>query len=224
VSSGGIGSLERVGLLFELVFAFLLLPLIVCTMDGPPLWLGGRFVLWFAVAFLAWRMPPDARSRMLQRMRPTNRIPGGWVGPVVLFLLSLAVLSVAFQFLDVWSPPGAVALGGLPAALLVALVGTLFAVLPLEFLFRVYFPMRFPPLLGHRMIGVVLLSAFFFTWFHIPSLSPLVLVCALVLGTLLALMERAGWPFWGTLGLHGLAVWTWIMAPRLITEVFPWMA
>jgi len=222
VSSAGGSGLERIGLLFELVFGFLLLPLIVTTMDAPPLWLGGRFLLWFVVVFLVWRMPPDARSRMIQRMRPTRRIPGGWIGPVSLFLLSLGILAVVFQMIDVWTPPGNIAIGGLPAALLIAFLGTIFVVFPMEVLFRVYFPMRFHGLMGRRSAWVVLLSALLFAWLHIPSCSPDVLVCALVLGGLLALMERAGWPFWGTLALHGLAVWTWVMAPHLILEVLPW--
>lgn len=224
MTSGGISQLERVGLLFELAFAFLFLPMVVATMDTPPLWLGGRFVLWLALVFLIWRMPPDLRSRLYQRIRPRTGLPGGWVGPIVLFLLSLALVAQVCQMIGVWDPPSGIATGGLPAAMLMALVGTLFAVLPMEMLFRAYFPARFSPLVGHRTIAFALLAGFFFAWLHLPSLDPVVLFGAFTLGTLLALMERSGWPFWATLGFHGLAVWAWMMAPRLFTEVLPWTA
>lgn len=222
MTGGGLSKLERVGLLFELAFGFLFLPMVVATMDTPPLWLGGRFVLWFALIFLIWRLPSDHRSRLFQRVRPRAGLPGGWVGPIALFLLSLALLAQAWQMLEVWDPPSTIAAGGLPAAMLLALVGTLFAVLPLELLFRAYFPARFSPLVGHRMVAFAILAGFFFAWLHLPSLDPLVLAGAFTLGTLLALMERSGWPFWATLGFHGLAVWTWLMAPRLFLEVLPW--
>lgn len=215
--------LERLGQLFELAFGFLMLPLIVATMDHPPLWAGGRTLLWVGLGLLFVLQPPDVRSRLFQRMKPARGLPGGWIGPVVLYVLSLGGLVVVLQMLDVWAPPPSVGQGGIPAALLFALLGTLFAVLPMEILFRVYLPMRFRGLTSRRpSLCIQGLSTFLFAWFFVPTLSPSILVLALVLGGMLALMERAGWPFWGTLFAHGMAVWAWTVAPRLFTEVLPW--
>jgi hypothetical protein len=114
-------------------------------------------------------------------------------------------------------------MAGLPAVLLAGMLSTLFTVLPLELLFRAYFPTRFHSLFGRRQVWLALLSAFLFSWFHLPTLQPMLLLSTFVLGGLLALMERAGWPFWGILYVHGLAAWSWMMAPKLVLEVFPWV-
>jgi membrane protease YdiL (CAAX protease family) len=210
-----------VGQVLELVLAFLLLPLILCTMDAPP-WMGGRVLVWIGTLFLLARLPLDVRARLFQRLRPAASLPGGWIGPMALFLLSMGVLSMAYQLLGVWEPPQGLEMAGLPAVLLAGVLTTLFTVLPLELLFRAYFPTRFQGLFGRRQIWLALLSAFLFSWFHIPTLQPLLLLSTFVLGGLLALMERAGWPFWGILCVHALAAWSWMMAPKLVLEVFPW--
>lgn len=215
--------LERIGQLFELAFAFLLLPLVVATYDRPPIWLGGRILLWVGLAFLFALQPQDVRARMFQRMQPARNLPGGWSGPAILFILAMGGLALVLQMLGVWGPPIGVSAGGLPAALLVGILATLFTVLPLEVLFRIYLPMRFRSISARPSLGILLLSTFFFTWFHIPSLDPALLAWAFVLGGVLALMERAGWPFWGMLSIHGLAAWSWFVAPALFTEVVPWL-
>lgn len=217
----GADGLALVGQVLELVLAFLLLPLILCTMDAPP-WMGGRVLVWIGTLFLLARLPLDARSRLFQRLRPAASLPGGWIGPMALFLLAMGVLSMAYQILGVWEPPLGLQMAGLPAVLLAGVLSTLFTVLPLEILFRAYFPTRFQSLFGRRQAWMALLSAFLFSWFHIPTLQPLLLLSTFVLGGLLALMERAGWPFWGILCVHGLAAWSWMMAPKLVLEVFPW--
>ncbi|MCB9496241.1 MAG: CPBP family intramembrane metalloprotease [Fibrobacteria bacterium] len=222
--SGGPNTLDRVGMVLELLLGFLLLPLVVCTLDRPPLWMGGRILIWVALVFLVVRMPRDARARMHLRVRPTRALPGGWVGPIALFLLSVALLSLLLKMMGVWAPPPLLETGGMPAYLLLALLSTLFVVVPLELLFRVYVPMRFRGLIGKGTPGLVALSSLLFAWMHLPSFQPLVLVAALVLGFTLALMERAGWPFWGTLGLHGLALWAWTVSPALFQEAWPWTA
>jgi|GEM_PF-1300623 len=215
--------IERIGQLFELAFAFLLLPLIVTTMDRPPLWLGGRILLWVVLVLLFALQPQDVRARMFQRMQPARSLPGGWAGPTILFLLSLAGLAVVLQMLGIWAPPAGVSKGGLPAALLIGLLGTLFTVAPIEIIFRVYIPMRFRGISTRPSVCVLVISTFLFAWLHIPSLDPVLLLWALVLGGVLALMERAGWPFWGMLSVHGLAAWAWFVAPKLFTEVVPWV-
>lgn len=217
----GADGLALVGQVLELVLAFLLLPLILCTMDAPP-WMGGRILVWIGTLFLLARLPLDARTRLFQRLRPAASLPGGWIGPMALFLLSMGVLSMAYQILGVWEPPQGLEMAGMPAVLLAGVLSTLFTVLPLELLFRAYFPTRFQGLFGRRQVWMALLSAFLFSWFHIPTLQPLLLLSTFVLGGLLALMERAGWPFWGILCVHGLAAWSWMMAPKLVLEVFPW--
>jgi len=221
VTGGGAQRLEVLGQLLELVLGFLLLPLVLCTMDSPP-WMGGRVLVWVGTIFLLARLPLDVRARLLQRLRPAASLPGGWIGPMALFLLSMGMLSMGYQLLDVWNPPAGFGMAGLPAVLLAGVLSTLFTVLPLELLFRAYFPTRFQGLFGRRQAWLALLSAFLFAWFHVPSLSVQVLVSTFVLGGLLALMERAGWPFWVILWIHGLAAWSWWMAPRLVLEVFPW--
>ncbi len=218
----GSDRLELVGQFLELVLGFLLLPLVLCTMDSPP-WMGGRVLVWIGTLFLLARLPVDIRTRLMQRLRPAASLPGGWIGPMALFLLSMGVLSMVYQILGVWEPPQGLDMAGLPAVLLAGMLSTLFTVLPLELLFRAYFPTRFHSLFGRRQVWLALLSAFLFSWFHLPTLQPMLLLSTFVLGGLLALMERAGWPFWGILYVHGLAAWSWMMAPKLVLEVFPWV-
>lgn len=213
--------LETLGQLFELAFGFLMLPMVVATLDRPPSWFGGRVLLWATLGFLFLLRPHEVRSRLVQRMKPARTLPGGWIAPIALYLLAIAGLAVGFQMLDVWSPPVAIQVGGLPAALLAALLGTLFAVLPLEILFRVYLPSRFGTLTPRPSLCIVLLSSLLFAWCFVPTLSPPVMGGALVLGIALALMERAGWPFWVTLFVHGVAAWSWLVAPRLFLEALP---
>lgn len=215
--------LERLGQFFELSMGFLLLPLIVTTMDRPPMWFGGRTLLWASLGFLFMLQPREVRSRLIQRMRPARTIPGGWIGPIVAYVLLLSCLGVALQMTSLWNPPPAVLAGGLPAALLVAVLGMLFTVLPMEILFRVYFPTRFSTIANRPSIAIAVLSTILFAWFHIPTLEPVLIWFAFVLGGVLALMERAGWPFWSTLGIHGLSVWIWLVAPRVFTEAIPWL-
>lgn len=214
--------LALLGQLIELVLGFLLLPLIVTTMDHPPHWFGGRILVWMGLGLLFALQPSEMRSRMLQRMKVARNLPGGWIGPIALYVLTLGGLVVVLQILGLWAPPGVVHAGGVAGALLIALLGTLFVVLPLEMLFRVYVPMRFCTHVSHPTLWILLVSSFLFAWFHIPSLDPVVILFAFVLGGVLALMERAGWPFWGTLFVHGAVAWIWLVAPRLFTEVLPW--
>lgn len=214
--------LALLGQLIELLLGFMLLPLIVTTMDHPPHWFGGRILVWMGLGLLFVLQPAEVRSRMLQRMQVARSLPGGWIGPTVLYVLSLLGLGVVLQILGFWEPSAVIHAGGVAGALLVALLGTLFVVLPLEILFRVYVPMRFCTQVSHPTVWILLLSSFLFAWFHIPSLDPVLMFFAFVLGGVLALMERAGWPFWGTLFVHGAVVWTWTVAPRLFTEVLPW--
>lgn len=214
--------LVLLGQLIELVLGFLLLPLIVTTMDHPPLWIGGRTLLWLGLGLLLFLQPSEMRSRMFQRMKVARTLPGGWIGPIALYILSLGGLVVVLKIIGLWAPPGVIHAGGVPGALLVALLGTLFAVLPLEILFRVYIPMRFSTQVSHPTICILILSSLLFAWFHIPSLDPTLLFLMFILGSVLALMERAGWPFWGTLFVHGVVAWAWLVAPRLFTEVLPW--
>jgi membrane protease YdiL (CAAX protease family) len=214
--------LALLGQLIELLLGFLLLPLIVTTMDNPPHWFGGRILVWMGLGLLLVLQPVEVRSRMRQRMRIARNLPGGWIGPTVLYVLTLLGLVVVLQILGLWEPSAAIHAGGIAGVLLMGLLGTLFVVLPLEILFRVYVPMRFCTQVSHPTIWILLLSSFLFAWFHIPSLDPVLMFFALVLGGVLALMERAGWPFWGTLFVHGAVFWIWTVAPRLFTEVLPW--
>jgi len=62
-------SVKRNGALFEIVFVFLLLPVIVATMDRPPFHVGGKILLWLGLWFLIRRLPVDSRDRVLAAIR-----------------------------------------------------------------------------------------------------------------------------------------------------------
>jgi hypothetical protein len=65
--------------LFELGFVFLLLPLVVATMDRPPLHLGGLLLLWICALFLA-RSVEDIPPELARRWNRFRWWTPVWVG------------------------------------------------------------------------------------------------------------------------------------------------
>jgi len=132
-------SVKRNGDLFEIVFAFLLLPVMVATMDHPPFHLGGKVLLWVGTWFLIRRMPVSSRERVLAGVQVLAK-------PLILlvFLAALAITGALLaQFsglprFQILSPSHRWISGALllPAFALVAS-------LPLSVLVWAYLPVRF---------------------------------------------------------------------------------
>lgn len=191
-------TIQQKGNLFELGFAFGVIPLVVSTM-GDPLMLGGRILLWGGV-FLLLSLHAQRDSGRLRQILQENRKRGTL--PALALLLGLgSLLQFGFGHLGLWQSPLQMASVGPWGSLLLLVISTVTTALPMEILLRAYLPRRFPSL------RPALLGALLTPWFYLCTLDLQVMSLALAGGTVLALLSRTKLPFWLLPVLHGLGAW-----------------
>lgn len=193
-------SIETKAGLFELGFAFGLIPLVVSTMDRPPLMLGGRILLWgglYVLMSIQAQRDGGAFSRFLQENRQK-----GWLPGLALLLGLGTALQLGAQQLGWWHPPTRLLAAGPWASLLLLVAFTAVTAIPMEALLRAYLPRRFPkwqPLL----LGAALMPLFYLSSWSLPTV-----LAALCGGIALGILSRTRLPFWMLPVLHGLGAWS----------------
>lgn len=168
--------------LFEIGFLYVLLPLVVSTMDRPPLYLGGKILLWMVAWFF---------------LRRLSDIPGGkdWASKNALSAL-LAVAGAGLLVAGfVWS--GILGSGQVAPALL----GMVLLVLPACALVFLYLPARLSASEWITPGWRPFLPAFAFAGLHLSSGLWLAPIFAFLGGYLVARLKL---PLW----LAALGQWT----------------
>lgn len=191
--------LETKAGLLELGFAFGLIPLVVSTMDRPPLMLGGRILLWGGLYVLLSIHAQRDRGDFGRFLRENLR--KGWLPGLALLLGMGTAMQFAAQVLGWWHPPVRLAEAGPWASLLLLVAFTAITAIPMEALLRAYLPRRFP---NWRPL---LLGAGFTALFYLSSWSLSTVLAAACGGFALGILSRTRLPFWILPVLHGLGAW-----------------
>lgn len=186
--------------LFELAFGFGLIPLVVSTMDRPPLMLGGRILLWGGLyVLLSIQVQRDGGA--FGRSLHANRRKG-WLPGLALLLGLGTALQFAAQHLGWWHPPTRLAEAGPWASLLLLVAFTITTAVPMEALLRAYLPRRFPQW-RPQLLGAAIMPLF-----YLSSWNPATLLAALCGGLGLGILSGTRLPFWILPVLHGLGAWS----------------
>ena len=189
--------------LFEIGFVFLLLPMIVATMDRPPFFLGGKLLLWMGTWFLVRRLSEADRAKVLASLSPWRK-----PFPAAMVLLGLAAAGSVlaglsgldrFELLE----PGVRWVSG---ALLLPIFALVIS-LPLAILAWGYLPVRFAD--SHWLPGwlVAVLPALGFASLHMATLGWKAPLAALVLGAGAWLVSRGRLPLLPTILAHAVVGW-----------------
>ena len=178
--------------LFEIGFVFVFLPVVVSTMDQPPLHLGALLLLWLAAWFLirAQAATPSALQAKWTAFKPVHR---------VLWLAGLALFGGAWGAFSFHGARSSLLAG----ASLVPLRALLFS-LPLCVLAFEYAPRRFR---GRGWIpagALALLPALLFAAMHIATASWLACLAAFVGGWIVL---RFRLPLWLCVASHAAVGW-----------------
>jgi len=192
-------TIQQKGNLFELGFAFGVIPLVVSTMDARPLMLGGRILLWSAL-FLLLSLHAQRDGGKLRQILQENRKRGTL--PALALLLGLgSLLQFGLGRFGLWQTPPQLASAGPWASLLLLVIATVTTAVPMEVLLRAYLPRRFPTL------RPALLGALLTPWFYLCTWNVQTVSLALAGGAILAILSRTKLPFWMLPVLHGLGAW-----------------
>ncbi len=169
-------------------------------MDAPPVFLGGRILLWIGLWLLVnLQRGRDGGALSLWIRSASSR--SSWLMGIAVLIGFGSLLQLGLRAGGWWAPPGRLGMAGPLTSLFFLLLMALSTALPMEVLLRSYLPRRFPHLHPH------LLASFFTAWFYLASWSPITLLIALGGGIFLTLLSRTRAPFWLLPVLHALGAW-----------------
>jgi hypothetical protein len=171
--------------LFEIVFGFLFLPLVVSTMDRAPVHLGGLILLWLGTWFLLRNR--DALLERLGKAWHAFRFP--WAP---LWLAILVLVGAFCTIPPAWNGFGAVSLPFQAIAFSLPLCVLCFRYVPVRFADRGWAPAWTMPLLPPLL----------FAGLHIASGSWRICLAAFLGGWILRRM-----PLWSSVGTHAIIGW-----------------
>jgi hypothetical protein len=195
-----LNDLERKGQILELGFCFLFVPLVVSTMDRPPLMLGGRILLWGGLLMLLSLQSQRDGGELNRSLRQVRL--HGWLPALALLLGLGSVIQFGTGHLGLWAPPARMSAAGPWASLLMLVAFTLTTAVPMEIALRAYLPRRFPGM-RPELLGILLMPVFYLSSWDLRSTT-----LALVGGIALWLLSRTRVPLWMLPVAHGLGAWS----------------
>ncbi len=195
-------SVKRNADLFEIGFAFLLLPSMVATMDRPPFFLGGKILLWMGTWFLVRRLSADDRTRVFGSLKALSW-PQILIGLFGLALLGAGLASFSglerFQHL-------VPTLRWISGALLLPLFALVVS-LPVVVLAFGYLPVRFASSTWFPNGLILALPVLGFATLHLSTFGWKAPLTALVLGVGASGIYKGRIPLVGAILVHALVGW-----------------